>query len=143
MIVYRTLVVRRRRACMIRLRRFRRRRLDHRLKVHKRISRAFKRVVIQPDIIIYGETLRTRDLGSFRSRPVGIRVRPNRFSGSIMPLRFSLRRVFLYAPASRPLDLRPAKQSTPGSSKAKQNAGNAEHRDRQPPEMIFQKVASA
>src|SRR5207249_10393885 len=101
------------------------------------------RVQVSRCVIIYGETLRTRDLGSFRSRPVGSPVRPNRFSGSIMPLRFSLRRVFLYSPASRPLDLRPAKQSTPGSSKEKQNAGNAEHRDRQPPEMIFQKVASA
>ena len=128
---------------MIRLRRFRRRLVDHRLKVHKSMSRAFKGVLIQPDIIIYGETLRTRDLGSFRSRPVGIRVRPNRFSGSIIPRRFSLARVFLYPPASRPLNPGPAKQSTPGSSKEKQNAGNAEHRDRQQPEIIFQKVRSA
>jgi hypothetical protein len=53
-----------------------------------------------------------------------------------------LRRVFLYARASRPLDLTPAKRRTPRSAKAKQNAGNAEHRDRQQPEIIFQKVAS-
>src|SRR6266480_2938816 len=97
------------------------------------MSRAFKGVVIQPDIIIYGETLRIRDLGSFRACAVGIRVRPNRFSGPILPPRFNLRRVFLYPPASRSLDLGPAKQSTPGSSKEKQNAANAEHRDRQQP----------
>jgi hypothetical protein len=36
----------------------------------------------------------------------------------------------------------PAKQITP-ASKAKQNAGNAEHRDRQQPEIVFQKVAPA
>jgi len=52
---------------MIRQWRFRRRVPDHRLMVHKSMSRAFKWVVIQPDIIIYGETLRTEDLG--RSAP--------------------------------------------------------------------------
>jgi len=94
-------------------------------------------------IIIYGETLRTRDLGSFRFCAAGIPVRPNRFAGPIIPPRFNFRRVFLNAPASRPLDLGPAKQSPPGPSEAKQNAGNAEHRDRQPPEIIFQKVTPA
>ena len=111
--------------------------------VHKSISRAFKWVVIQPDIIIYGETLRTDDLGRFRSCAVGTCVQPNRFSGPIIPPQFNLRRVFLYARASPALDLTPTKQSTRCSAKAKQNAGNAEHRDRQQPEIMFQKVAPA
>src|SRR6266480_5004663 len=107
------------------------------------MSRAFKGVVIQPDIIIYGATLRILDLGSFRSCAVGTPVRPNRFSGPIIPPRFNLRRAFLYLPASRSLDLGPTEQCTAGSSKEKQNAANAEHRDHQQPEIIFQKVASA
>src|SRR5437762_1797278 len=143
LIVYRTLVVHRNRAFMIRQRRLRRRFLDRRVKVNKGVSRAFKRVVIQPDIIIYGERLRTQEIGSFRSCAVDSRVSPNRYSGPIIPLQCDLRRIFLDACAAPSLDLTPANQSTPCSAKAKQNAGNAEDRDRQHPEIIFQKVASA
>jgi len=128
---------------MIPQRRFRRRVLDRRVKVHKSISPAFKCVFFQPDIIIYRERVPTQEIGDFHSCAVGSRVSPNRFSGPIIPLRCNLRRVFLYACAARPLDRSPAKQSAPGSAKAKSNAGNAKHRDRQQPEIIFQKVASA
>ena len=95
MIVYRTLVVHRNPHFMIRQRRFRRRVLDRRVKVHKSVSRAFKCAVIQPDIIIYSEGICTEDLGSFRAWAIENRGRPNRSFGPIIPLRSDSRQIFL------------------------------------------------
>src|SRR5713101_4063330 len=136
MIVYRTLVVHRNRPFMIRQRRFRRRVLDRRVKVHKSVSRAFKCAVIQPDIIIYSERIWTEDLGSFRAWAIENRGRPNRSFGPIIPLRSDSRQVSLDVGAGGAVGaLR--------SVKPKQDAGNADQRDRQQPEIIFQKVAYA
>ena len=133
----------RNRPFMIRQRRFRRRVLDRRVKVHKSVSHAFKCAVIQPDIIIYSERIWTEDLGSFRAWAIENRGRPNRSFGPIIPLRSDSRHVFLDVGALRSVDLTPVWEDARGSAKAKQDAGNADQRDRQQPELILQKVANA
>ena len=134
---------------MIRQRRFRRRVLDRRVKVHKSVSRAFKCAVIQPDIIIYSEGIWTEDLGSFRAWAIENRGRPNRSFGPIIPLRSDSRQLFLDVGAGCAvgalcsIDLTPVYEDARGSAKPKQDAGNADQRDRQQPEFILQKVANA
>src|SRR6266513_2540909 len=86
--------------------------------------------------------LRSQGLGSFRSCAVENCLCPYRFSRPILPLRSDSRQVFLDVGTRCSVDLTPVEEDTNGCAKANQETGNAEYRDRQQPEMIFQKITS-
>lgn len=98
---------------------------------------------------IYCERICTQDLGSFRAWAVENHGRPNRFFDPIIPLRSDSRHVLpdvgagCAVGAGCCVDLATVEEDARGSPKAKQDAGNADQRDRQQPEFILQNVADA